>query len=162
MKQNLALTHHFQASVLRVWQAWTDGALVQQWWGPDHFTCPSAVMDVQVGGSSLLCMRAPAQFGGRDTYSKWTYTEIVPHQKIEFTHTLTDEKGDRVDPVSQGLPADFPQDQRQVVEFEDLGDGTTEVIITEYDWTVGQMMEMSRLGMEQCLHKMAKVLAQNI
>jgi uncharacterized protein YndB with AHSA1/START domain len=119
-------------------------------------------MDVQVGGSSLLCMRAPAQFGGRDTYSKWTYTEIVPHQKIEFTHTLTDEKGDRVDPVSQGLPADFPQDQRQVVEFEDLGDGTTEVIITEYDWTVGQMMEMSRLGMEQCLHKMAKVLAQNI
>jgi hypothetical protein len=47
-----------------------------------------------------------------------------------------------------------------VVAFKDLCDGRTELIVTEYDWTVGQMMEMSRIGMEQCLDKMAAIFAE--
>jgi hypothetical protein len=27
--------------------------------------------------------------------------------------------------------------------------------VAEYNWTVGQMMEMSKVGLEQCLDKMA-------
>ena len=41
------------------------------------------------------------------------------------------------------------------VTFKDLGNGKTEVAVTEYDWTDGQMMEMSKMGMEQWLDKMA-------
>lgn len=47
------------------------------------------------------------------------------------------------------MPADFPQDLRNLVTFKDLGDGKTELTVTECDWTVGQMMEMSKLGLEQ-------------
>ena len=45
-----------------------------------------------------------------------------------------------------GMPAVFPQDQRHVVIFKDLGNGQTEMIVTEYDWTVGHMMEMFELA----------------
>jgi hypothetical protein len=31
--------------------------------------------------------------------------------------------------------------------------------VTEYAWTVGRMMEMSELGLEQCLDKMAALRA---
>ena len=31
---------------------------------------------------------------------------------------------------------------------------------TEYDWPVGHMMEMSKMGMEQCLDKMAAIFAK--
>ncbi|MGQ0798135.1 MAG: SRPBCC domain-containing protein, partial [Methanobacteriota archaeon] len=41
-----------------------------------------------------------------------------------------------------------------------LGDGNTEVTVTEYGWTVGQMMEMSKLGLEQCLDKMAAIFTK--
>jgi len=77
----------------------------------------------------------------------------------EYIHNLADKDGSRVDPTLIGMPADFPQDLRNLVTFEDLGDGKTELTVTEYDWPVGQMMEMSRVGLEQCLNKMAAIFA---
>jgi uncharacterized protein YndB with AHSA1/START domain len=46
-----------------------------------------------------------------------------------------------------------------IITFEDLGDGTTKLTVTEKAWPMGQMRELSKMGMEQCLEKMAKVLA---
>jgi uncharacterized protein YndB with AHSA1/START domain len=154
-KQNLVITRVFDAPVAAVWQAWTDSESVKQWWGPTDFTAPLVKMDVRVGGTSLLCMSHP-QFG--TNYSIWDYQEIVPMQRLDFIHNLADENGNKVDPVAIGMPSDFPQDQRQLVTFKALGDNQTELTVTEYDWTVGQMMEMSRMGMEQCLDKMAASL----
>jgi uncharacterized protein YndB with AHSA1/START domain len=151
-KQNLVITRVFDAPVAAIWQAWTDSESVKQWWGPTDFTAPLVRMDVRVGGTSLLCMSHP-QFGTH--YSTWQYQEIVPMQRLDFIHNLADENGKKVDPVAMGMPSDFPQDQRQLVTFKALGDNQTELTVTEYDWTAGQMMEMSRMGMEQCLDKMA-------
>jgi len=41
-----------------------------------------------------------------------------------------------------------------------LGGDKTEVSVTEYDWPVGHMMEMSKMGMEQCLGKMVAIFAK--
>jgi uncharacterized protein YndB with AHSA1/START domain len=156
--QDLVTTRVFDASVEQVWKAWTDAEQVMRWWGPEHFTCPSAEMDFREGGTSLVCMRAPADFGGQDMYSTWAYTKIVPLDRIEFIHNLSDKNGVKVDPVAMGMPADFPMDQRQILTFKALGDNKTELTVTECDWPVGQMMEMSKLGMEQCLDKLAATL----
>ena len=83
------------------------------------------------------------------------YTKIVPLERIEYIHNLADKDGQKVDPVQMGLPANFPQDQRHVVTFKALGANKTELTVTEYGWTAGHMMEMSQMGMEQCLDKMA-------
>ena len=102
----------FDAPVERVWKAWIDPQQVMQWWGPDHFTSPSAQIDFREGGISLVCMRAPKEFGGQDMYSTWAYMKIVPLQSIEYIHNLADKNGKKVDPVKLGMPSDFPQDQR--------------------------------------------------
>jgi uncharacterized protein YndB with AHSA1/START domain len=159
-KHDLVITRVFDAPVRLVWKAWTDPAYVMRWWGPDYFTAPMARIDFRVGGVSLLCMRAPAEFGGQDFYSTWEYTEIVPMERIAFIHNLSNEHGEKVEPTSIGMPPDFPVDQLQVITFKALDDDRTELTVTEYGWTPGQMMKMSRTGMEQCLEKMAVAIAE--
>ena len=151
-KRDLVVTCVFDAPVEQVWKAWSDPEYVMQWWGPEGFTSPLAKMDFREGATSLVCMSSP-EYG--DHYSTWQYEKIELMQRIEYIHNLSDKDGNSVDPVSMGMPPDFPQDQRHTVTFKDLGNGKTEMTVTEYDWTVGQMMEMSKMGLEQCLKKMA-------
>ena len=158
-KHNLVFHRTFETSVEPLWKAFTDSDYVMQWWGPDHFSCPSAQMDFQVGGTSLVCMRAPKEFGGLDMYSTWHYVAIKPLKRIEYLHNLTDKKGKKIDPTTLGMPADFPQDQRHVASFKSLRKNTTELTFTEYGWKPGKMREMSKMGMEQCLNKMAAIFA---
>ncbi len=158
-KKDLIFTRVFDAPIERVWQAWSNPADVMQWWGPTGFTSPMAKLDFREGGTSLVCMRAPADFGGQDMYSTWDYQRIVPQERIEYIHNLADKDGNKVDPVNLGMPSDFPQDQRHTVTFKAISDNKTELVVTEHDWTVGQMMEMSKMGMEQCLDKMAALFA---
>jgi uncharacterized protein YndB with AHSA1/START domain len=128
-----------------------------QWWGPEGFTSPLAKMDFREGATSLVCMSSP-EYG--DQYSTWQYRKIVPMQRIEYIHNLAGKDGNKIDPTLIGMPADFPQDLCNLVTFKDLGGGKTELTVTEYDWTVGQMMEMSKMGLEQCLNKMAAIFAK--
>lgn len=103
--------------------------------GPDGFTAPSAKMDIHEGGASLVCMSHP-QFG--DQYSLWRYTKIEPQRSIEWIHNLADKDGNKLVPSAIGMPPDFPEDILNRAEFRDLGDGRTELTVTEFDWTVGQ------------------------
>jgi uncharacterized protein YndB with AHSA1/START domain len=155
-RRDLVVTRVFDAPLARVWHAWSDPAQVRQWWGPVGFTCPRAEISFHPGGTSLVSMHSP-DFGVR--HSTWHYTEIVPMRRIEYVHNLADRDGRRLDPVEVGMPPDFPQDQRHTVVFRALDEGRTELTITEYGWPVGQLMEFSRIGMEQCLDKMAASLA---
>jgi uncharacterized protein YndB with AHSA1/START domain len=153
----LVVTRIFAAPVALVWQAWTDPDHLMKWWGPDHFTSPSAQMDVREGGMSLVCMRAPAEFGGQEMYSTWTYTKIVPFQRLEFIQNLADMNGNAVDPAVLGLPPEFPSDVHTVVTLKDLGNGETEMTVTEYGMPDAST-ELGRnavLGLNQSLDKMA-------
>ena len=44
--------------------------------------------------------------------------------------------------------------------LQSRGRDNTEVSVTEYDWPVGHMMEMSKMSMEQCLDKMAAIFGK--
>jgi Activator of Hsp90 ATPase homolog 1-like protein len=103
-------------------------------------------------------MRAPKEFGGQDMFSTWTYTKIVPMREIEYLHHFADKDGNRMDATEQGLPPEMPHEVRNLVTLKTVGDNKTEITVTEYDWPVCQMMEMSKIGMEQCLDKMAASL----
>ena len=154
-KQDLVFTRVFDAPLESVWNAWRDPELIKQWWGPQGFSAPVANIDFREGGTSLVCMSSP-DFGTH--FSTWHYQEILPMQRIAYIHNLSDENGVKIDPVSIGMPPDFPQDQLQTVTFKALNDRQTELTVTEHGWTVGEMMEMSRMGMEQCLGKMEACL----
>jgi uncharacterized protein YndB with AHSA1/START domain len=94
----------FDAPVEQVWKAWSDPEYVMRWWGPTGFTSPSAEMDFHVGGASLVCMRAPAEYAGQDMYHTWTYTRIDPHERIEFISNFADKGGTHLDPAAMGMP----------------------------------------------------------
>ena len=159
-KRDLVVTRIFKAPVERVWKAWTDPEQVMRWWGPDRFTSPSAKIDFREGGTSLVCMRAPKELGGQDMYSTWAYKNIVPMQRIEYIHNLADKDGSKVDPVKLGMPADFPQDLRNLVTFKAISDNETEMTMTQFAWTVGRMMELAETGLNQCVDKMAASLSR--
>ncbi len=155
-KQDIVVTRVFDAPIERVWKAWSEPEYVKQWWGPDYFTCPSAEMDFREGGTSVVCMRAPKEFGGQDMYSAWAHKNIVPMKSMEIIQNLADKDGNVIEPVKLGMPPEFPTNMRTVVTFRDLGNGKTEMTVTEYDWPVCQMMKMSEMGLKQCIDKMER------
>ena len=159
-KCDLVVTRVFNAPVKHVWKACSDPELVMRWWGPTGFTCPVAKMEFREGGTSLVCMRAPKEFGGQDMFNTWTYERIVPMERLVYILRFADKDGNVMDPAGQGLPQDMPKQVRNEVTFKELGKGKTEVTVTEYDWSVGQMMEMSKMGLAQCLDKMAALFAK--
>ena len=154
--RNLVVTRVFAAPVDLVWKAWTEPEYVMRWWGPDYFTSPSAKMDFREGGTSLVCMRAPEDFGGQDMYSTWVYQKIVPMERIEFIQNLADKDGNQIDPAQIGMPPEFPRDMRTVVTFKDLGNGKTEMTVTEYNMPTAdtELGKNAELGLNQSLDKM--------
>jgi uncharacterized protein YndB with AHSA1/START domain len=156
-KIELVITRSFDYPVEAVWKAWTDPQLVMQWWGPKNYTSPFCKIDFREGGQYLFCMRAPHEQGGLDYYSAGVYTKIIPMERLEFTQTLADKDGKMIDPSEVGMPADFPKEVNFVIEFKALA-GKTELIITEYNWTLGQMSEYAVAGMNQSLDKIAAAL----
>ena len=153
-KHDVVVVRVFRAPVKEAWKAWSDPELVMRWWGPTGFSCPAATMDFREGGTSLVCMRAPKEFGGRDMFNTWIYEKIVPMKRFVYILRFADKDGKTVDPAEQGLPPEMPKEVRNEVAFKELGEDKSEVTVTEYGWTVGRMMEMSKLGLEQCLDKM--------
>ena len=158
---DLVVTRVFAAPLDLVWKAWTEPEYVMRWWGPDHFTSPSAKMDFREGGTSLVCMRAPEDFGGQDMYSTWVYQKIVPMKQIEFIQNLADKDGNPIDPAGIGMPPEFPRDTRTVVTFKDLGNGTTEMTVTEYNMPTEntEIGKNAELGLNQSLDKMVASLS---
>jgi uncharacterized protein YndB with AHSA1/START domain len=160
-KRDLVITRLFDAPIEVVWKAWTDPEYVMRWWGPTGFTSPSCKIDFREGGTFIFHMRAPKEFqGGSDFYTAGVYKKIVPLKLIEFSQGLADKDGNRIDPATMGMPADFPKEIPSALAFKRVGD-RTELTVTERDWTVGQMRDMSEAGMNECLDKLAIVLAKH-
>ena len=157
---DMVLTRVFDAPVEAVWRAWTESDLVKRWWGPRGFTAPVADMDVRVGGRSLVCMRAPAEFGGMDIYNTWTYERVDPNQRLDFVQAFVDRTGAIVDPATLGIPPGVPMLVPHSIRFVALGPDRTEVTVTESGYPAAEAVEISRAGMAQCLDKMAEIFVQ--
>ena len=160
-KRDVVITRLFDAPIERVWKAWTDPEYVMRWWGPTGFTSPTCKIDFREGGRFVFHMRAPKDFqGGQDFYTAGVYKKIVPLKLIEFSQGLADKDGNRIEPTTVGMPAEFPKEIPSALTFKRVGD-KTELTATEYGWTAGQMRDMSEAGLNQCLDKLAEVLVRH-
>jgi uncharacterized protein YndB with AHSA1/START domain len=156
----LVVTQVFGARLEDVWRACSESAYVKQWWGPIGFTCPVAEMDFRVGGTSLVCMKAPEEYGGGELYTTWTYQRIVPMEKIDFIQAFSDKDGNLLGPVALGLPQDIPKGMRHVIIFKRLAGERTEMTVTVYGYTTTLMIQASRMRLEQCHYKLAASLGR--
>ena len=78
---DIHLTRLYSAPLKDVWEAYTDPAKAQRWWGPRGFTLTTHRKDFKIGGSWAYTMHGP---DGKD-YPNWCeFIEIVKPEKFYF------------------------------------------------------------------------------
>jgi uncharacterized protein YndB with AHSA1/START domain len=133
----------FDAPRELVFAAFSKPEHLAQWWGPNGFTTTTHSFDFRPGGVWRFVMHGP---DGRDYQNRVTYDEIVPPERIVYTHG----GGDDVEPVRFST----------TITFEAVGKGQTRLtwhgrfpsaeerdrVIKEYGADKGLADTMARLA----------------
>jgi uncharacterized protein YndB with AHSA1/START domain len=144
----------FDAPRELVWKAWTDPRHFRSWWGPKDFTCPTCEMDLRVGGKYLYCMRSP---DGKDYWGTGVFREVVPMERLVFTDSFGDEKGNVVPATHYGMSPDFPLEMLVTVTFEDW-EGKTRMTLKHAGVPSGPDREGTEQGWNESFDKLAGTL----
>jgi uncharacterized protein YndB with AHSA1/START domain len=135
----LQLRRTFHAPRERVFRAWTEPALLRQWWGPRGFTTPTAEIDLRTGGRYRVAMQPPE---GETLYLHGTYREVTPPSRLVYTWQW---EGDDTESVV-------------TVEFVDQG-GATEVVVTHERLPDQESLRNHTDGWGQCLDRLEELLS---
>ena len=101
----------------RVWAAWTDPALLVQWFTPAPWKTVSADLDLRPGGRCITTMESPE---GEQFPNAGCYLQVEPERLLVFTSAMTE--GFR--PTVPGDdPTSFPFTAR--IELTPTSDGGT-------------------------------------
>jgi uncharacterized protein YndB with AHSA1/START domain/DNA-binding transcriptional ArsR family regulator len=85
---DLVLDRTIAVAPERVWAAWTDPALLMQWFTPAPWKTVSADLDVRPGGRCATTMESPEG----DRYpTTGCYLQVEPHRLLVFTSVMTDD-----------------------------------------------------------------------
>lgn len=82
MSHSVTITRRFNAPRERVFEAFTDAQAMQEWYGPETFTCPRVESDPRSGGKYLIEMRSP---DGAPHIVTGEYKIVNPPEKLVFT-----------------------------------------------------------------------------
>lgn len=74
----------------KVWRAWTNGEVLDQWWAPKPWKAVTKAMDFREGGQWLYSMEGP---DGEKHWSKSVYKSINNLSSFEAIDTFCDENG---------------------------------------------------------------------
>lgn len=151
--QDLIITREFDASRELVWKAWTEPERVKKWWGPKDYTAPACNIDLRAGGKYLFCMRSPE---GQDFWSTGVYRELVEPERIVYTHSFADEKGNVVPATHYEMTADFPLEMELAVTF-DVHEGKTRITL-RHAGVPRVMFELAQAGWNESFDKLAESL----
>jgi len=156
---DLVITRTFDATKDVVWKAWTDPGIFKEWWGPKDFTAPSVSIDLRPGGKYLYCMRGAGPDGVvTDIWGTGTYKEIAQLERLVFTDSFADEKGNIVPASHYGMEGDFPLEMLVTVTFEEVN-GFTTMVLRHAGIPGDEMIDLTRGGWNESFDKLAEVLA---
>ena len=153
-RQMITLERTFQAPVEDVWELWTTKEGIESWWGPEGFRVEVHRIDLRPGGELLYSMIASGaeqiefmKKAGMPLVNKHliTYTEIVPHKRLEYMNLV------------DFFPGVTPYDASTVVELHPGPQGVRMVLVIEamHDEHITRMAVM---GWESELGKLGKAL----
>jgi len=147
--RDLVLTRLIDAPREKLYRAWTDPALLKQWFAPLPYSTPVAELDVRPGGTNLVVMRGP---DGNDMPNRGVYLEIVPNQRIVFTNAYT----------KAWEPSEKPF-MTVILTFEDQGGKTRYTALVRH-WTVADREAHEQMGFHkgwgQCTDQLAALVAR--
>lgn len=142
----LTLTRDFDVPAEKLFRAWTDPALVPQWFAPKPWTIASCEIDLRPGGVFNSVMRSPE---GEEFPNEGVFLEIVPNRKI----VTTDGLGPGFKPA--GKPFMVAE-----MTFEDLGGGRTRYTATARHWSAEDKKAHEEMGFHQGWGQVADQLAE--
>jgi uncharacterized protein YndB with AHSA1/START domain len=147
--RELVLTRLIDAPREKLYRAWTDAALLKQWFAPLPWTTPHAELDVRPGGTSNIVMRSPE---GNDMPCPGVFLEVVPNQRLVFTDAYT----------NAWQPSGKPF-MTVILTFEDEG-GKTRYTARVRHWTVADREAHEKMGFHQgwgqCADQLAALAAK--
>jgi uncharacterized protein YndB with AHSA1/START domain len=148
--RDLVLESIIDAPRERLFRAWTEPALMQQWFAPLPWTTPRAETDPRPGGSSLVVMRSPE---GEEFPNRGVYLEVVKNERLVFTDAYT----------SAWAPSDKPF-FTCVLSFEALPGGRTSYVARACHWSDADCDAHEKMGFHegwtQCTEQLAALVAR--
>jgi uncharacterized protein YndB with AHSA1/START domain len=78
---SLTLVKRLRAPPARVWDAWTQPALLMRWFGPHHTRVEAAEVDLREGGGFRVVLR---EDNGARHEAVGAYTTIEPERRLVF------------------------------------------------------------------------------
>jgi uncharacterized protein YndB with AHSA1/START domain len=88
--KKLTVERAFDAPLSSVWEAWTDAAILDQWWGPKPYRAETKKMEFKVGGDWLYTMIGPQ---GDNTVCRVRFIAIEPSKSFSSTAVFCDAAG---------------------------------------------------------------------
>ena len=132
--RELILTRVINAPPAKVFQAWTDPALITQWFTPPPWKTTHAETDLRPGGASLIVMRGP---DGTEMPNRGVYLEVVKNERLVFTDAYT----------AAWEPSAKPF-MTVILTFENEG-GKTRYTARVRHWTVADREAHEKMGFHQ-------------
>ena len=83
----LSLTRTIAAPRRAVFRAWTDPAILKEWFAPRPWSVSEAELDVRPGGSNFIVMRSPE---GEDYPNRGVYLEVVENERLVLTDAYSE------------------------------------------------------------------------
>jgi uncharacterized protein YndB with AHSA1/START domain len=134
MTDDLILERTYAAGLARLWDAWTQGRDLEQWYCPNPVAPTTAHLDVRPGGGHVVDM-GPFRLAGR-------YGEVVPQARL--THTWSFDGG---------------RETHLAVDFHEVTGGT-QVTLTHSGFADGEEREGIEQGWTITLARLRSLLAE--
>lgn len=147
--KTIRVSREFSAPLADVWRAYTDSALLDQWWGPAPWRAETRRMTFEPGGHWLYAMVGP---GNERHWGRMNYLAIDFHRSIAIEDVFCDEEGT----VDASLPA-----SRGQILFTETATGTRVDFNMTYA-SEADVLKLVEMGFEQgitaCLEQLARLL----
>ena len=143
--KTVLITKEFAAELALVWDAYTKGELLDQWWAPKPMTSRTKVMDFEVGGRRFYAMVSPE---GAERWSVQEYKAITPKTNFKFYNTFSD--------ADENL--ELPGSDWDLSFSEE--NGTTKVSISIYNESLERLERMVAMGFGEGIKMQLKNLEE--
>jgi uncharacterized protein YndB with AHSA1/START domain len=148
--RELILSRLIDAPPEKLFRAWTDPALLVEWFAPLPWTTARAELDVRPGGASLVVMRGP---DGTEFPNRGVYLEVVPNRRLVFT-----------DAYSTAWEPSSKPFMTVILTFEPEAGGTRYTARVRH-WTIADRETHEQMGFEtgwgQATDQLAALVAES-
>lgn len=118
-ERSILVSRVFDAPIEKVWQAYTESELLDQWWGPSPWKAETKSMNFKEGGFWLYAMVGPEN---EKQWSRMNYLAIDAYKSIDIEDAFSDEKGNfnQDMPIGKGKISFIPTTNGVKVDFKSI------------------------------------------